>query len=145
MDHIKRRLDLIQIDDASTMARSLNGLLTDFAERYRFGLTSEDSIRNFDHFLELNRRSLIYLFGDLDLADLRDTHLMKLIKWWERQPMDGLEREIITETLGRLNYNLSQTARELGLTRRGLSLKMGRLRIDPKALKKAKVQGAELA
>lgn len=61
------------------------------------------------------------------------------------QEVDGLEREIITETLGRLNFNLSQTAKELGLTRRGLSLKMGRLRIDPKALKKAKAQAAELA
>ncbi|MFN7927580.1 MAG: sigma-54 dependent transcriptional regulator [Blastocatellia bacterium] len=61
------------------------------------------------------------------------------------QEVDELEREIITQTLERVNYNLSQTARELGLTRRGLSLKMGRLRIDPKALKKARVPGAELA
>lgn len=61
------------------------------------------------------------------------------------QEVDVLEHEIITETLDRLNYNLSQTARELGLTRRGLSLKMGRLRIDPKALKRAKARGAELA
>ncbi len=61
------------------------------------------------------------------------------------QEEDGLEREIIPETLDRLNFNLSQTARQLGLTRRGLALKMDRLRIDPKALKKAKVQDAELA
>lgn len=61
------------------------------------------------------------------------------------QEVDALEREIITETLKKLNFNLSQTARELGLTRRGLALKMERLRIDPKALKKAKVQDAEFA
>ena len=61
------------------------------------------------------------------------------------QEVDGLEREIITETLDKLNFNMSQTARELGLTRRGLMLKMERLRVDAKALKKAKVQGAELA
>lgn len=61
------------------------------------------------------------------------------------QEVDGLEREIITETLDKLNFNLSQTAKELGLTRRGLTLKMERLRIDPKALKKAKVQDAGLA
>lgn len=60
------------------------------------------------------------------------------------QEVDGLEREIITETLGQLNFNLSQTARQLGLTRRGLALKMERLRIDPKALKKAKAQDAGL-
>ncbi len=61
------------------------------------------------------------------------------------QEVDGLEREIITETLDKLNFNLSQTAKELGLTRRGLALKMERLRIDSKALKKAKVQDAGIA
>lgn len=61
------------------------------------------------------------------------------------QEVDGLEREIILETLGQLKFNLSQTARQLGLTRRGLALKMERLRIDPKALKRAKAQDAGLA
>ena len=89
MKDINRKLTLIQIDETSKMAMSLNGLLADFAERYRFGLTSDDSIRNFNHFLELNRRSLIYLFSNLALAELRDTHLMRLIKWWERHPMEG--------------------------------------------------------
>ena len=60
------------------------------------------------------------------------------------QEVDSLEREIIMETLDKLNFNLSQTAKELGLTRRGLALKMERLRVDPKALKKAKVQDAGL-
>lgn len=61
------------------------------------------------------------------------------------QEVDGLEREIILETLKNANFNLSKTAQELGLTRRGLSLKMNRLRIDPKALRKATAQDAKPA
>jgi DNA-binding NtrC family response regulator len=61
------------------------------------------------------------------------------------EEVDGLEREIIMETLENLNLNLSHTAKKLGLTRRGLMLKMSRLQIDLKALRKAKAQGAELA
>ena len=61
------------------------------------------------------------------------------------QEVDGLEREIILEVLEKQHFNLSKTAEELGLTRRGLSLKMGRLRIDPKALRKATTQDAEPA
>ena len=61
------------------------------------------------------------------------------------QEVDGLEREIILETLEKQNFNLSKTAEALGLTRRGLSLKMGRLHIDPKVLRKATTQDAEPA
>jgi hydrogenase-4 transcriptional activator len=58
------------------------------------------------------------------------------------EEVDGLEWEIITETLEKLNFNLTHTAKKLGLTRRGLALKMSRLQIDPKVLKKAKAQVA---
>ena len=51
-----------------------------------------------------------------------------------------LEKGIIVSTLTKLNFNLSQTAKELGLTRRGLYLKMGRYEIDPKYLKITKAQ-----
>ena len=61
------------------------------------------------------------------------------------QEVDGLEREIILETLEKQHFNLSKTAEELGLTRRGLSLKMERLHIDPKALRKATTQDAKPA
>ncbi len=61
------------------------------------------------------------------------------------EEVDGLEREIIAEVLAKQNFHLSKTAEELGLTRRGLALKMKRLRIDPKALRKATSQDAELA
>ena len=61
------------------------------------------------------------------------------------QEVGGLEREIIVEMLVKQNFHLSKTAEELGLTRRGLSLKMKRLRINLKALKKATSQGAEPA
>ncbi len=59
------------------------------------------------------------------------------------QEVEGLEREIILETLEKQNFNLSKTAEEIGLTRRGLSLKMERLHIDLKAIKKATTQDAK--
>jgi DNA-binding NtrC family response regulator len=58
------------------------------------------------------------------------------------EQVDHLEREIIVEALQRENFNLSKTAEELGLSRRGLSLKMQRLRIDLKALRRATTQDA---
>jgi DNA-binding NtrC family response regulator len=61
------------------------------------------------------------------------------------QEVDRLEREMILATLKNVNFNLSKTAQELGLTRRGLSLKMSRLRIDPKSLRKATIQDAKPA
>ncbi len=59
------------------------------------------------------------------------------------EEVGGLEREIILEMLERQNYNLSKTSEELGLTRRGLSLKMRRLKIDLKTLRKATTRGEE--
>ncbi|HEX4946503.1 MAG TPA: sigma-54 dependent transcriptional regulator [Blastocatellia bacterium] len=59
------------------------------------------------------------------------------------QEVDGLEREIIVETLEKANFNLMKTAQELGLSRRGLALKMSRLQIDPKALKTTTTQDAK--
>jgi DNA-binding NtrC family response regulator len=61
------------------------------------------------------------------------------------QEVDALEREIILETLEQSNSSIKQTAKELGLTRRGLRLKMGRLGIDPQTLRTAKAQDAEPA
>jgi DNA-binding NtrC family response regulator len=43
--------------------------------------------------------------------------------------VDRLEREMIEQALERADGNISQTARVLGLTRRGLYLKMDRLGI----------------
>jgi two-component system nitrogen regulation response regulator NtrX len=44
--------------------------------------------------------------------------------------VDGLERQIISTTLERTGGNISQTAKVLGLTRRGLHLKMRRLGLE---------------
>jgi DNA-binding NtrC family response regulator len=44
--------------------------------------------------------------------------------------VDQLEREMITSTLERTAGNISEAARILGLTRRGLYLKMRRLKLD---------------
>lgn len=41
-----------------------------------------------------------------------------------------VEKELIVATLGRTSGNISETARVLGLTRRGLYLKMRRLELD---------------
>ena len=75
------------------------------------------------------------------------THLRKThgVRRTLAQEVDALEREILLETLEKLNGNLSKTAQELGLTRRGLSLKMNRLRIDAKMLKKATTQDVKPA
>jgi two-component system response regulator HupR/HoxA len=40
--------------------------------------------------------------------------------------VEELERELIAEALGKHNGNISRAARHLGLTRRGLQLKLGR-------------------
>ncbi len=58
------------------------------------------------------------------------------------QEVERLERELILEALETASFNLSKTAEELGLSRRGLSLKMRRLRIDLKALRRATTQDA---
>jgi DNA-binding NtrC family response regulator len=44
--------------------------------------------------------------------------------------VEGIERDLISTTLERTRGNISETARVLGLTRRGLYLKMRRLRLD---------------
>ena len=44
--------------------------------------------------------------------------------------IEQVERELITATLGQTGVNISETARVLGLTRRGLYLKMRRLGLD---------------
>ena len=44
--------------------------------------------------------------------------------------VEQIEREMITATLGQAGGNISETARTLGLTRRGLYLKMRRLGLD---------------
>jgi hydrogenase-4 transcriptional activator len=44
--------------------------------------------------------------------------------------VDEVEREVIRETLGRNRWNISETARALGLTRRGLYLKLRRLGLE---------------
>jgi len=44
--------------------------------------------------------------------------------------IEAVERELITVTLARTSGNISETARNLGLTRRGLYLKMARLGLD---------------
>jgi DNA-binding NtrC family response regulator len=44
--------------------------------------------------------------------------------------VEQVEREMITGTLERTRGNISETARVLGLTRRGLYMKMRRLGLD---------------
>jgi DNA-binding NtrC family response regulator len=44
--------------------------------------------------------------------------------------IESVERQLITTTLERTRGNISETARTLGLTRRGLYLKMARLGLD---------------
>jgi transcriptional regulator with GAF, ATPase, and Fis domain len=46
------------------------------------------------------------------------------------EAVDVVEKQILTETLKRNNNNISRTARDLGLTRRGLHLKCERLGIN---------------
>ena len=50
--------------------------------------------------------------------------------FWKTMPLpeaiDHLERLMISEALNKHNGNISRTARELGMTRRGLQLKLGR-------------------
>jgi DNA-binding NtrC family response regulator/tetratricopeptide (TPR) repeat protein len=46
------------------------------------------------------------------------------------EAVERVERELISTTLGRSGGNISETARVLGLTRRGLYLKMRRLGLD---------------
>ena len=44
--------------------------------------------------------------------------------------VDEIERDLIREMLGRHRGNISETARALGLTRRGLYLKLRRLGLE---------------
>jgi DNA-binding NtrC family response regulator len=44
--------------------------------------------------------------------------------------VDDLERNLIRDTLARQGGNISETARSLGLTRRGLYLKLRRLGLE---------------
>ena len=59
--------------------------------------------------------------------------------------VQNLEKQMIVIALLRAEFNLSRTARDLGLTRRGLYLKLDRYHIDHKELKKAKAQDAKPA
>jgi DNA-binding NtrC family response regulator len=45
--------------------------------------------------------------------------------------VEALERKMIVETLRIHGGNVSRTARDLGITRRGLQLKLGRYGISP--------------
>jgi DNA-binding NtrC family response regulator len=47
--------------------------------------------------------------------------------------VEQIERDMIRATLGRTGGNISETARVLGLTRRGLYLKMRRLGLEGSA------------
>ncbi len=47
------------------------------------------------------------------------------------EAVEQLERDLIQETLDRAGGNISETSRQLGLTRRGLYLKLQRLQIEP--------------
>jgi transcriptional regulator with GAF, ATPase, and Fis domain len=49
------------------------------------------------------------------------------------EAVENLERQMITETLRRTGGNISRAARELGLTRRGLQLKLGRYEMSASA------------
>jgi DNA-binding NtrC family response regulator len=44
--------------------------------------------------------------------------------------VDEVERELISECLAKAGGNIAETARTLGLTRRGLYLKLKRLGLD---------------
>jgi DNA-binding NtrC family response regulator len=44
--------------------------------------------------------------------------------------IEAVERDLIDSTLGSTRGNISETARILGLSRRGLYLKMRRLQLD---------------
>ena len=65
--------------------------------------------------------------GDGDTAMPRRSRNVTLSAAVER-----IERDMIEATLARTSGNISQTARVLGLTRRGLYLKLDRLGIDYK-------------
>jgi DNA-binding NtrC family response regulator len=47
--------------------------------------------------------------------------------------VEQVERELIQAALDRADGNISESARELGLTRRGLYLKIRRLGLDARA------------
>ena len=47
--------------------------------------------------------------------------------------VEGLERDLIRQALDRAQGNISESARQLGLTRRGLYLKLRRLGLDAPA------------
>ena len=74
---------LLAIDEQSKLAQDLKEIWAEFGEQYRFRLTSQDSVKNFNYFFELIRRSLIYLFPEIMMNELRDAHLIKMLKWWE--------------------------------------------------------------
>ena len=46
------------------------------------------------------------------------------------EAVSELEKRMIREAMRRHNNNISRVARELGLTRRGLYLKLGRYQLD---------------
>jgi DNA-binding NtrC family response regulator len=46
------------------------------------------------------------------------------------EALEEVEKRMITDALGRHKGNISRAARELGLTRRGLYLKIDRYQID---------------
>jgi DNA-binding NtrC family response regulator/tetratricopeptide (TPR) repeat protein len=72
------------------------------------------------------------LAGAMDVGDLPPRARMK--RTTLASAVEELEREMIGKALERTSGNISETARTLGLTRRGLYLKMERLRLSSNRL-----------
>jgi DNA-binding NtrC family response regulator len=68
-------------------------------------------------------------FGAVPLAE-RDGSSSRLRRTTLANAVEKLEREMIEGALERADGNISETARLLGLTRRGLYLKMQRLGVE---------------
>jgi hydrogenase-4 transcriptional activator len=81
-----------------------------------------------DGVIEPELLSPIFAGSASDQQSMRRARYVTLASAVER-----VEREMIESTLQRSAGNISQTARSLGLTRRGLYLKMDRLGIEPSA------------
>jgi DNA-binding NtrC family response regulator len=79
-----------------------------------------------DGVIEPELLSPIFAGSASDQQSMRRARYVTLASAVER-----VEREMIESTLQRSAGNISQTARSLGLTRRGLYLKMDRLGIEP--------------
>jgi DNA-binding NtrC family response regulator/tetratricopeptide (TPR) repeat protein len=74
--------------------------------------------------------SPILAASDRDRSEL--AHRARLRRTTLAAAVEKLEREMIESALDRASGNVSETARQLGLTRRGLYLKMDRLGVGPR-------------